>query len=161
MPAIQFTPEYWAKVPRTKVKVKIVRITNMADGEHIEFVFDNGEAFQRRRGDLYVGVTLHANQEVFVETIKGELVTGMWVPEQGWAFRMSNEQLAEYAKKLAAEIHNARRETRQVIVDHLADAMEAALDVLALDASFVGGGAKGAAKFLAETAIKALEEGPQ
>lgn len=108
VPHPQFTPEYWAKVPREKAKVKLVRITKV-DDEFTEFVFDNDNAFQRRTADLNPDVKLHVNLVVYVETINNEVVTGMWVPEQGWPFRMSNEDLAEYFEKLITARHVQRQ----------------------------------------------------
>lgn len=103
----QFTTAHWDRVARDKVKVKLVRITKM-DEKFTEFVFENGQAFQRRTEGLNPDIKLHVNLVVFVETIQGQLVTGMWVPEQGWVFRMTSEELADYAKSLSTEMHNQR-----------------------------------------------------
>lgn len=112
----QFTDAYWAKAPREKTKTKLVRITHL-DDEFDQFVFDNGNAFDRRVADLNSDVKLHANQDVYVETINGELVTGMWVPEQGWAFRMSAQDLADYAKKMITAMHNKRQNAKHELTD--------------------------------------------
>lgn len=117
----QFTAEHWDKVPRQKEKLKLVRTT--IRGDHTEFVFENDAAFMRQTSDLAENVSLHANQDVYIETIKGELVTGLWVPEQGWAFRMSSQDLADYALKLTTLMQERAREGK----DRLAQFLHAAL----------------------------------
>lgn len=130
-PMAQFTPEYWDKAPRVKARNKLVRITNMplveGDYEYVEFVFADNQAFQRRREDLNPNVNLHVNMDAYVETINGELVTGMWIPEQGWAFRMTSEDLAEYAKRLSAAMHNQRQRAEQQVTDLAAEVIANAI----------------------------------
>lgn len=122
----QFTPGHWDRVPREKTKTKITRITKI-DDEFTEFVFEGGSAFQRRTEDLNPEVNLHVNLQAYVETIGGELVTGMWIPEQGWAFRMTSQDLADYAKNLSAMIHKQRQAAREELKDYIADAIKAGL----------------------------------
>jgi hypothetical protein len=125
----QFTPEYWDKVPRTKEKVKLLRMTKM-DGGFTEYVFDNGQAFQRRDEQLSDNVTLHVNLTVYVETVgrSGEqLVTGMWVPEQGWAFRMTSQDLAQYAQKLTEMMVKQRNQARDDLRRYIALALRQGL----------------------------------
>ena len=125
-PKPQFTTLYWDKVPREKVKAKVKRITAI-DDEYTEFVFDNGNAFQRRTETLDPDVMnrskLHANSIVYVELINDELVTGMWVPEVGWAFRMTSEDLADYARKLAGAMHARRQAAEEELVEFMAEAI--------------------------------------
>lgn len=120
----QFTPEYWAKVPRDMKKLKIVRVTKKDDEFH-EYVFSDNSAFMRRWADVDQGMfhLLHANLEVFVESIKGELVTGLFIPEQGWVFRMTAEQLAEYARTLTTAMNNQRNRARAELTSFLAEAI--------------------------------------
>lgn len=126
----QFTAQHWANVKREMTKVKIERITDLTqEGNLLEFVFDNGEAFQRRADGLNPDVMakVHANVQVFVETIQGVLVTGLFVPETGWLFRMTNEQIAEYAKKLAVADHNQRQQAREQLRGFMAMAIRDAI----------------------------------
>jgi hypothetical protein len=112
-------------VPRNKEKLKLTRITKL-DDIYTEFVFDNGIAFQRRNEHLDPNVNLHVNLVVYVESItNGEsaMVTGMWVPEQGWAFRMTAEDLADYAKDLSALLHTQRNRARAELRSYISLAL--------------------------------------
>lgn len=110
---VGFTPDYWSKIRRDMTKAKIVRITNRDEG-WVELAFQSeGKpelAFQRKVADLDPAIKLHANLEVFIQTVKGTLVTGLWVPAVGWAFQLTNEQLAQQAQDYAAKLHMARVE---------------------------------------------------
>lgn len=134
----QFDPAYWGKVPREKVKVKLVRITKV-DDDFTEFVFDDGNAFQRRveQLDPDVMAKLHVNVTVYVETINAELVTGMWIPETGWLFRMTSEDLADYAEALMTRAHvvreNAKAELRAYIALALQEGIKEQVDIEAPD----------------------------
>lgn len=104
----EFTAKYWSKVPRALTKATIQRVTNLPKGnddddQYVEIVVDNGVAFRRRKADI--AQLLTANMKVSVENIMGEVVTGLHVPEIGWAWRMSNEDLAQYAQDLATHQH--------------------------------------------------------
>jgi hypothetical protein len=125
----QFSPDYWAKVPREKEKVKLTRIIK-ADDEFTEYTFDNGNAFQRRTEQLNDEIKLHVNLVVYVETINNEIVTGMWVPEQGWVFRMSNEELAEYFEKLITARHAQHQAAKADLQEFIALAIEEGLKTL-------------------------------
>lgn len=114
----QFDAKYWDRVPREQVKVTIERITTL--GEHTEFVFTNSNAFQRRTDGLNPDIKPHVNQLVHVETIRGELVTGLWVPEQGWLFRMTSQDLADYAKEVSTRIHRQRTQAREELRAYIA-----------------------------------------
>lgn len=105
----QFTAEYWTKVPRQTVKAHIQRVTNITvQGEDwVEIVLKEGAAFRRPKADIQQLLT--ANLEVDVETLNKELVTGLFVPNCGWAFRMTAEDLAEYTKELSIAQHNRQR----------------------------------------------------
>lgn len=123
----QFTALYWDKAVRAKEKVKLVRMTNMPDSELMEFAFDNGAAFQRRKSELNPDIDLHVNLLVYVETINNELVTGMWIPEQGWAFRMTSQDLADYAKKLMSAMYEQRQAADNALRGFLALAIRDAV----------------------------------
>lgn len=124
----QFTPEHWDKAPREMHKCKITRITKK-DDEFYEFVFDDGNAFQRRGSDLDPEMfsQLHVNLEVFVQTFQGQLVTGLFIPEKGWVFKMTGQDLADYAKRLSSMIHKQRLAARGELVGFVTAAMEAGL----------------------------------
>lgn len=115
-PNPQFTPAYWDKAPRSKQKLKLLRMTKL-EGGFTEFVFDDNSAFQRKTDSLDPEVILHANQVVYVETIQASLVTGLWVPEQGWAFRMTSEDLAEYARGLSELMHRRQVEAKNELAE--------------------------------------------
>lgn len=125
-----FSSEYWDKVPREKAKLKLVRITEkVTDAEGFtEFVFDDDSAFMRKTEDLNPDITLHANQTVYVETIRGELVTGLWVPDQGWAFRMTSQDLSEYAQRLASLMHQKQQEANGQLREFIAQALREGLE---------------------------------
>lgn len=125
----QFTPEYWAGVRREMNKATIERVTKV-DDEFVEFVFKGGNAFQRRWTELDQPFfsMLHANLDVFVQTIRDELVTGLFVPEHGWVFKMSDVELAEYAKRLATAIHNQRQQAKSQVTQFAAEALRRGLE---------------------------------
>lgn len=127
-PLAQFTPEHWDKAPREMHKCKIARITHK-DDEFVEFVFDDSNAFQRRWADLDMELFngLHANSEVFVQTFQGTLVTGLFIPEKGWVFKMTGQDLADYAKRVSSMVHKQRQEARGELVGFMAAALEAGL----------------------------------
>lgn len=125
----QFTAEYWSRVPRDMKKCKLVRMTKLEDGKFIEFVFDNDSAFQRRVEDLdpEIHKQVHVNLEVFVQSIKGEMVTGLFIPTVGWLFKMTDEALADYAKKLTTVINNQRNKAKTEMTEFIATALEAGI----------------------------------
>lgn len=123
-PMPQFTAQHWDKVPREKTKVKLIRMTNLPlqenDIEFVEFAFDNDQAFKRRKSELNPDTSLHVNMTVYVETIGGEIVTGMWVPEQGWVFRMTSQDLADYAQRLSTAMHRQREQALGQLTEFIA-----------------------------------------
>ncbi|AEJ95366.1 hypothetical protein SEA_LITTLELAF_88 [Mycobacterium phage LittleLaf] len=121
----QFTAAYWEKAPREKAKLKITRITKKDDG-YIEFVFEDGTAFMRNAGefDMAIFEALHVNSVVYVETFNVSLVTGMWVPDKGWVFRMTAQDLANYAKTVALAGHSVREQARREMENFIALALE-------------------------------------
>jgi hypothetical protein len=157
-----FTPEHWAKVPRKTVTARIAKVdTTELDGVEWSLIYLQGGAIIRReKADIKQLLTRHL--EIHVELIQnpqGELVTGVFVPDVGWAFRMTNDDLAEYAKELAAEIQDQQRRQRERMIAHVA---------LALAASGAWGGLQFTperfqelCQGLAVDAIIALEGGPQ
>ena len=164
----QFTPEYWAKVPRQVVKAQIERVTNK-DDTYVEIVLKGGLAFLRKRAEIKTLLT--ANTVVNVETIKnGAMITGVFVPspiqgpggqEMGqWAFRMTNEDLAEYTKKLSAHEHARQKAIRENMVNHIAAAMLYGIDEVGLMPTEDEDTRNAVAKYLAGLAIEALEQGP-
>lgn len=120
----QFTAAYWDKAPRDMSKRKVARITQKDEGFH-EYVFADGNAFMRRDEEVDAALfgRLHANLDVFVETIQGELVTGLFIPEHGWVFRMDGEALAAYARKLATSLNNQRAQARAELTGFLTKAI--------------------------------------
>lgn len=165
----QFTPEYWHKVPRQTQSAEIMRVTNVdVDGvAWVEIAFKNGLAFKRKKSDI--GQLLTANMKVHVEFLgNGELITGMLVPDVGWVFRMTAEDLAEYTRELSLAAHERRRAQKQQMIDHLAPFMVDALIRLGFEFTPDSGEEADArdvmartAQYLASVAISALEAGPQ
>src|SRR5690349_13770416 len=99
----------------------VARVTKK-DDDFIEFVFKTGDAFQRRLSDLDLTLfnLLHANLDVFVQSIDsdaGSLVTGLFIPEQGWVFQMSSQDLADYTKRLSAALHAQRQKAQLDVTD--------------------------------------------
>lgn len=128
----QFTAEYWDKIRRDMKKLKLVRVTKVDDEFH-EYVFDDNSAFMRRDADTDPAMfaLLHANLEVFVQSIRGELVTGLFIPEHGWVFKMTGEQLAEYARKLTTSINNQRAQAREELTQFLTEAIVTSIKKMA------------------------------
>lgn len=125
----QFTTAYWDKAPRAMVKTKLDRITKVGD-THTEFVFDGGaRAFQRNNDELNPDMMklLHANSEVFVQTFNGELVTGLFVPNNGWVFQMTSEDMVDYAKRLSAAAHKQRQDAMEELKAFVTSVLLAAL----------------------------------
>lgn len=117
----QFEAAYWDKVPRQMTKVKLAqwRKIDHPDGKQfIEFIFDGGNAFQRNVGDIDQDVweKVHVNSELFVQTVNDELVTGLFLPNVGWVFKMTSEELAGYARRLTELLHNRRQRAREELV---------------------------------------------
>lgn len=117
----QFDAKHWDRVPREQVKATIERMTIL--GDYTEFVFKNGNAFQRGTDELNPAIKVHVNQLVHVETIGGELVTGMWVPEQGWLFRMTSQDLADYAKDVSTRMHRQRAQALEELRGYISLAL--------------------------------------
>lgn len=112
----QFTADYWRKAQRKTAPAHIERITNVdVDGEAwVEIVLKEGAAFRRQKSDIQQLLT--ANLQVNVEAIVtggGELITGLFVPNCGWAFRMSAEDLADYACELSLQVEQVQRAQQQ------------------------------------------------
>lgn len=110
---IHFTPEHWDRQKRGMTKYEIRRITKVGDGDHVEIVLKGpngptGDLAFMRRADEIDQAGLHANSKVFLETIKGAMVTGLFVPEKGWAFRMTSAELAAQARERTEAIYNTR-----------------------------------------------------
>lgn len=124
----QFTAQYWDRVPREMRKLKVVRVTKK-DDEFNEYVFDDGSAFQRRWSEVDISMfhLLHANLEVFVESIAGAngaaVVTGLFIPTKGWVFRMTGDQLAAYARSLTTALNQQRTQAREELTGFLAKAI--------------------------------------
>lgn len=108
----EFTPEYWQKAPRKTVPATIERVTNVdVNGEAwVEIILKEGARFRRERADIHQLLT--ANLQVNIEAIvtgAGEIITGLFVPGCGWAFRMTAEDLAEYARELSLQVEQAQK----------------------------------------------------
>lgn len=124
----QFDPAYWDKAPRQMQKVKLAqwRKIDHDDGrQFIEFIFDGGSAFQRNVADIDPNVweKVHVNSELFVQTFNHELVTGLFLPEVGWVFKMTGEDLANYSRKLTEMLHRRRQDARAELVQFVSDVL--------------------------------------
>jgi hypothetical protein len=108
----QFKPEYWAKIPRQTSVVHIERVTKV-DPEWMEIVLKEGPRFRRKRDEIKQLLT--ANLEVHMETVNKELVTGLFVPGIGWAFRMTNEDLAGYTRDLSVAMYDRERRLQEAM----------------------------------------------
>lgn len=163
----QFTPEHWARVPRTTMVAQIERVThiplpdNAPEGfeQRTEIVLKGGLAFQRKRSEIKQLLT--ANMTVNVESIgNGKMITGLFCPDvKGWAFRMTNEDLADYTKKLAAFQHQQRRQAEDAMLGFLVRLLEEGFDELGIEASDERKMA--ACLHLAGKVMQGLEQGPQ
>lgn len=120
----QYSAAYWDKVPRQMHKVKLTQWRKMAsrDKDFIEFIFDNGSAFQRNVEEIDHDVweKAHVNSELFVQTVKDELVTGLFLPNVGWVFKMTSEDLAGYSRRLTEMLHRRRQAAREELVKFVA-----------------------------------------
>lgn len=152
-PRPQFTSEYWSKVPRQTSVVHIARVTNLEDG-WVEIVMKEGMRLRRERKDIQQ--LLAPNVEVHVETIHQELVTGLFVPGVGWAFRMTAEDLAKYTIELSVEIHTRRQQARDAMVTQVSTALTSQLEDFGVTLTDPAQAIK-----LALAAISVLEAGPQ
>jgi len=163
----QFHPEFWAKVQRQTLSTKIAHVIHKDNG-YTEIAIDGGMAFLRKRKDIKQLLTknLAVNIE-YLANESGQLVTGLFVPQVGWAFRMSNEDLAEYSRQLAAAEHQRQRNLRELMQLTVAEKMRTYLEEhceylyrdegstwVRVDGEFdlVG---------LADAALQALAEGPK
>jgi hypothetical protein len=164
-PPPQFDAEHWSKVRRTTVAAVIERVTHK--GEYNEIVLKGGTAFLRKREDIQQLLT--ANLDVNVEYIAAgpqKLVTGLFVPGVGWAFRMSNDDIAAYTREVFAAEHRRQQALREAMIDCVTDAMLLAMREFGFqvtDATKETQEAleREAARFFATVAIGALEQGPQ
>jgi hypothetical protein len=144
-------------VNRQTANVKILAIRDLPGGEWKEFTLVGGMKFARKRSEITLLIT--PGLEVQVEAIRtamGQVITGMFVPKVGWAFRMTNEDLAEYAKKLDAQVSAERAAVMQNMVNHLSVAMEVGLRELGVEPEI---GLEQAGLFLATVAVGVLEQG--
>lgn len=122
----QFTAAFWDKAPRdmnpSKVKHVVTKLIE-DDETYIEFAFANGNAFMRKQSecDPEIFSKLHANMQVFVQTYQGELVTGLFVPEVGWVFKMTSQDLADYARKIVTDVQVKRSRAKAELEDFFTD----------------------------------------
>lgn len=170
----QFTPEYWQKIPRQTVAVKVHKVTTKDDdngGSWKEFVvkMPNGKVTRFRRKASEVTQLVMPGTMANLEVVGDELITGLYLPEvKAWAFRMTADDLAEYTREISGLLHAQRLKARQLMLDTLEEAMLLALDDLGLismsddDRAFgASTEARDMARHLAIVAIGALESGPQ
>lgn len=156
-PKPQFTPEYWQNVPRATRKAKIARVTNK--GEYVEIALTNGAAFQRHRSEIQQLLTV--NLDVDIEAIgNGAIITGMFVPNIGWAFRMTAEDLADYTRRLSEAQYAKAQATMQRMVEHVASTLVPILDDLEFTTALDDEDKQRVGIVLATAAIEALEQGP-
>lgn len=157
----QFTAEHWRNTRRQLTPpTRIIGINTR--GEFKEFITDNGARFTRAATDLQQLVTVGTTVQIqLIRTGNGELVTGLYLPEvHGWAWEMTNEELADYAKELAEAIHEQRMKVRLAMVRAVVSAM---LQVLNTQPRFQKLGKESQdqlAEELAVAAVIAMETGP-
>ena len=163
--APNFTPEFWQKVPRRQVRKRIAKINHVEfNGEDwTELILEGGGAFRRKKSEI--GALLLPRTEIEVELIvsqDGELITGVFLPnERTWAFRMTNEELATYARSVANELTRRRQEARHQMIAHVAQAMSMSLERQGLDEMFAPEKFIEVCQGLAVDAVMALETGAQ
>ena len=138
----QFSADYWRKVERLLTAAQIVRITNLpvepGDVQWVEIVIGNNLAFRRRKSDI--AQFLHANQKVMIENIGGQICTGLLVPDVGWAWRMTAEDLASHAREMATMQYQRAQEIRAAVLDYVATALTDSLEEQAEVETGSGGG---------------------
>lgn len=109
-----------------RVKLAQWRKIDHDDGKQfIEFIFDGGSAFMRNVDDIDPDVweKVHVNSELFVQTVNKELVTGLFLPEVGWVFKMTGEDLANYARNLTELLHRRRQDARAELVEFVGEVL--------------------------------------
>lgn len=126
----QFSASYWRKVERLLNTAVIDRVTNLPvddDGEvWVEIVIGNNMAFRRKKSEI--NQFLHANQKVLVENIGGKICTGLMVPDVGWAWRMTADDLASHSRELAAQSYRRAQEIRIAVLDFVTTAIKQNLE---------------------------------
>lgn len=152
----QFSEKYWAKAPRETMVAHIQRVTTLEEG-WVEIVMKEGMVLRRKREDIKQ--LLAPNAEVHIETFNKELVTGLFVPPIGWAFRMTAADLAQYAKDLSVEVHRQQQATEQAMVSHVALALDQLMEIIAVYPDT--NERAEVALTIAKAAITALRTGPQ
>lgn len=161
----QFAASYWDKVPRKTISTTIHKV-EAKDGWK-EFTCGVGSQPMRfRRKAEEITQLIMPGTPVHVEVIHNELVTGMYLPDiKAWAFRMTNQELADYAREISGQVHAQRLAARELMLETVAEALLLALDDLGL--IIAPGELAGAheeyqqmARHLALVAIGALETGP-
>lgn len=103
---VRFTAEFWQGAKRAmSPQRKIDRITRR-DEDWLQFQLDNGDALMKRETEL--DIRPHVNERCYVETVQGILVTGLFLADKGWAFRLDAEQIAQQVRS-TAELNYQRR----------------------------------------------------
>jgi hypothetical protein len=155
-PRPQFTPEYWAKVDRKVTASTIDYVKDAPGGDIVEIKLKNGMAFRRKKCEISQLLTrkLEVNAEL-VGNNSGQFVTGLFVPGSGWAFRMSNEDIAEYVKSLAIAVHDREVTLQAAMRKFLAEKIETYLDSADM---FIPGLDS---LDMADSLLKAMEKGPE
>lgn len=164
----QFAAEYWQKVPRQSIPVVIHKVRDLPTGEKEFFArTQDGNQMRFRRPAAEVAQLILPGAPASVETVNNELITGLYLPDvKAWAFRMTAEQIAEYAKAVAMSLHQHRQAVRQKMLDHIAEHLLLGLKALALvsDSDDLTPEEieeqNGLATHLAQVALTALEAGP-
>jgi hypothetical protein len=122
--APQFTAEYWSKAPRQMSQpTQVVGINNRNGSK--EFVCANGGRLVHPVVDIKQLVTVGTTVQVeVINTGNGQIVTGMFLPQiKGWAWKMSAEDLAAYAKQVADAVNKQRVQVRLEMIRHLKGTM--------------------------------------
>jgi hypothetical protein len=118
--APQFTAEYWSKAPRQMSQpTQVVGINNRNGSK--EFVCANGGRLVHPVVDIKQLVTVGTTVQVeVINTGNGQIVTGMFLPQvNGWAWRMTAQELADYAKQVHDAVSKQRVKVRLAMVQQL------------------------------------------
>jgi len=165
----QFTAEYWAKVPRQTLAVVIHKTKELPETGEKEFfanVTANGKQMRFRRKTHEITQLIMPGTPANLELVADELITGMYLPDvKAWVFRMTAQDLADYAKEISGVLHAQRLKARDLMLTAVADAlMDGLYDLSLIDDEASGhllDEYRSMAEHLALLAIGALESGPQ
>jgi hypothetical protein len=162
----QFQPEYWEKVPRGRMPAVVHNARTKDNFKEIICRLANGQPFKFKRKAEEITQLITPGAPVDIEVVNDELVTGMYLKDvDRWAFRMTNQDLADYTKELSGHVQAQRNAARELMVVQVAAALLTGL----AETGLIDDEATGQladeyiemSKHLAILAISALETGPQ